>query len=180
MNILMILVPDAGQMSRTLRLERFLGPYYAFREAGADIAVASPDGGVAFDRSSPLDGVPPRLSERFAADREARESVLDTLRLEQVFTEDFAAAFCVGVSGPLWGAAAAELTAGTLLSRFLACGKPVASIPSPTSVAPRGAADGVLISADAPGSAEAAAYALLAALRAPYSSDPRAPGPTSP
>jgi putative intracellular protease/amidase len=179
MNILMILVPDVGLMSRTLRLERFLGPYYAFREAGADIALASPEGGVAFDRSSPLDGVPLRLSERFAADREARESVLDTLRLEQVFPEDFAAAFCVGVSGPLW-AAAAELTAGTLLSRFLACGKPVASIPSPTSVAPRGAADGVLISADAPGCAEAAAFALLAALRAPYSSDPRALGSTSP
>ncbi|KRE11335.1 hypothetical protein ASE63_20500 [Bosea sp. Root381] len=168
MRILMVLVPDRD-LPGHLRLERFIAPYYTFLEAGAEVIVASPEGGFVFDRLSSLEDVPVALGERFKADARLHEVITDTLAIGQVFPEDFDAAFCVGVVGRLWEAAAPPdpaAAAAPLLARFLSAGKAVATIPSPMDLYPGGAGNGVLITGDAAGSPDKAAHALLAALGA--------------
>src|SRR4028118_2002601 len=69
----------------------------ALVDAGAEIVLASPDGGSPWGRLARRgleDGTP--LSGRLQADRIVREAMTDTLSLDQIFLDDFAAAFCVG------------------------------------------------------------------------------------
>jgi putative intracellular protease/amidase len=163
MRILMILVPDQNATAQHLPLVQFVEPYYEFRDAGVEVVLVSPEGGAAFDRLSSADGVPKELVDRFYADKVVRETVADTLPISQAFSEDFEAAFCIGVMGAI-PAEASEPSAASLIARFLASGKPVVAVPNMTDLPPLATGAGLLISSTASGSLGNAARALLAAL----------------
>lgn len=175
MRILMILIPDrepgpeAPEVDQgdgpVLRLERFIGPYYVFRDADAEIALASPEGGYPWMGPASADrAIATPAMRRFRDDRSARDELTDTLALDQVYSSDFDGAFCVGSAGAVWLAGSPT---GGLIGQFLAAGKPVAIIPSQIDLAPNGIGDGLLITVDRPGSPILAAHALLGALASP-------------
>jgi hypothetical protein len=88
----------------------------------------------------------------------------DTLRLDQVYADDFDAAFCVGLPGPIWRSEPKN-PAGALIAKLLEAGKPVAVMPSGLDLAPRGAGEGLLIIGDDSNSSIPAAEALMSAIR---------------
>jgi putative intracellular protease/amidase len=106
-------------------LEELAAPYYAFKDAGAEITLASPKGG-----QPPLD---PKSSEpdfqteatrRFEGDREAGAKLASTKRLDSIAVEDFDAVFYPGGHGPLWDLAEDKNSIG-LIEATLAAGKPL-------------------------------------------------------
>jgi len=84
-------------------LEELAAPYYAFKDAGAEIVLASPKGG-----QPPLD---PKSNEpanqtdatrRFEADEAAKAQLAATVRLDSVSQAQFDTVFYPGGHGPLW------------------------------------------------------------------------------
>lgn len=132
MKILMVLTSH-DKLGNTGRktgfwLEELAAPYYTFKEAGAEITLASPKGG-----QPPLD---PKSNEpanqtddtrRFEADREATAALADTVRLSDVSVADFDTVFYPGGHGPLWDLAE-DGTSIDLIENFLSAGKPVALV----------------------------------------------------
>lgn len=156
----MILISDdraaAPASEPVLRLEQFVRPYYAFRDAGAEVVLASPAGG--FPWMGPVEGgVSSVALDRFRADHPAREDLTDTLDFDRVYDEDFDAALCLG--GPR------SLRAGALIAAFLRAGKPVAVIPSTPQLVADGTGAGLVITGDDAGAGLRAAGALLGALK---------------
>jgi hypothetical protein len=148
----MILVPDADELpfgSRpNLRLDRCLGPYFALRDEGAEVTLASPDGGFPPMGPASLDHSESKLLHRFRADRIARDALTDTLLLDQIWPGDFDALLCLGTPGP----------AGDLVATFRKTGKPVAVIPA------NRVDGGLTITADGADAPLQAARALIGAL----------------
>jgi hypothetical protein len=162
--ILMILVPDEPLTLETdsiLRLERFVGPFYTLRDTGAEIVLTSPEGGFPWMGLARDDQADSELIRRFKSDRAAREELMDTLRLEQTYAEDFDAAFCIGYPGTIWRD---PPVAGALIAALLKSAKPVAVIPSNLDLSPLEAGDGLLIMGDRAVTPVLAAQALLGAL----------------
>jgi putative intracellular protease/amidase len=148
----------------TTTLETVISAYYAFRDASAEVVLASPTGG--YPRISlARDGKDEfaQVMRRFREDRAARDHLADTLSLAQVCMADFDAAFCIGRPGPLWYPDAED--AARLVCKFLMAGKPVAIIANHIESAPHGAGEGLLITGRSAGSQVMAAHALLAAMR---------------
>jgi hypothetical protein len=104
------------------------------------------------------------VMQRFRQDRMAIDEFSDTISLDQVYTDDFDAAYCVGIPGSIWRPEH-KGTAGALISRLLDAGKPVAVMPSSVDLAPKGAGDGLLIVGDGSKSPIPVAHALMGALR---------------
>ncbi|NLP60826.1 type 1 glutamine amidotransferase domain-containing protein [Paraburkholderia sacchari] len=109
-------------------LEEFAAPYYALRDAGAQIMLASPKGG-----QPPLD---PKSSDptaqtdatrRFDADATARAELSNTKRLADVDASTFDAVFYPGGHGPLWDLAEDPVSIA-LIEKTIAAGKPVAAV----------------------------------------------------
>jgi putative intracellular protease/amidase len=132
MKILMVLTShdqlgDTGKKTG-FWLEEFAAPYYALKDAGADIVVASPLGG-----QPPLDpgsDEPDAQSEdtrRFKADTEAQSVLAHTVRLDSASAADFDAVFYPGGHGPLWDLAE-DKTSIALIEAFAKADKPVASV----------------------------------------------------
>ena len=132
MKILMVLTShdELGDSGRKTGfwLEEFTSPYYAFKDAGVDLTLASPKGG-----QPPLDprsDVPEAKSEstqRFKADPEAQRVLARTRKLARVVAGDFDAVFYPGGHGPLWDLAE-DATSIALIEAMLAAGKPVAAV----------------------------------------------------
>lgn len=132
MKILMVLTSH-DQLGNTGRktgfwLEELAAPYYAFKDAGADITLASPKGG-----NPPLD---PKSNEpdfqteqthRFEADVEAMAQLASTVRLDSVSQADYDTVFYPGGHGPLWDLAE-DPHSIALIEAFLAANKPVALV----------------------------------------------------
>ena len=84
-------------------LEELAAPYFTFRDAGAEITLASPMGG-----QPPLDPVSnsPDFqtddTRRFEADAEAIATLASTVKLSEVNAEDYDTVFYPGGHGPLW------------------------------------------------------------------------------
>ena len=107
MKILLVLTShdqlgDTGQKTG-FWLEEFTSPYYVFKDAGAEVVLASPKGG-----QPPLD---PKSNEadsqtdstrRFAKDDAAQQQLAHTLPLKQINAADFDGVFYSGGHGPLW------------------------------------------------------------------------------
>jgi hypothetical protein len=167
MRILMILIPESdasgGKGDPAVRLERAAGPYYVFRDADVEVVLASPGGGSPLMEFADGNTTASELMQRFRQDRIAADEFSDTVRLEQVYTEDFDAAFCVGLPGSIWQPEHRN-TAGALIARLLDAGKPVAVMPSGVDLAPKGAGDGLLIVGDGSKSPIPVAHALLGAM----------------
>jgi hypothetical protein len=158
---LIILATDGDNSE--VRIARLAPAYYLFKDAPAEVVLATPSGGFADLTSELRQTVHQSVHKeptvgRFLTDRAARDDLADTLRLDQIVTEDFDAAFCIGLSGPLWSA---EGVAATIRA-FLTSGKPVAVIPGRRlDITPEGAAAGLLILGDCEASPLLSAHALL-------------------
>lgn len=132
MNVLMVLTShdqlgDTGKKTG-FWLEELAAPYYVFKEAGADVTLASPKGGQPpLDPASNAPDFQTDDTRRFEADRAAKEQLANTVRLDSIRQEDFDTVFYPGGHGPLW-----DLTNDTssikLIESFLAAGKPVALV----------------------------------------------------
>jgi len=107
-------------------LETFAAPYYVFREARADITIASPKGGEPpMDPRSNQPGFRTHDTRRFENDAAAAQALAHTVRLSEVDADEFDGAFFPGGHGVLW-----DLTndrdAHRLIANMLAVQRPVA------------------------------------------------------
>ncbi|WP_417454724.1 type 1 glutamine amidotransferase domain-containing protein [Kiloniella sp.] len=107
MKILMIVTSheDFGTSGRKtgLWLEEFAAPYYRFKEAGADITVASPAGGQPpVDPGSLGDDFQSDDTRRFNEDGEAQNLLANTKPLSSIKADGFDAVFYPGGHGPLY------------------------------------------------------------------------------
>jgi putative intracellular protease/amidase len=84
-------------------LEEFAGPYYAFIEAGAQLTVASPNGGAApIDPTSQLEAAQTGATRRFRGDQAAQRVFGGTVTLSSIRAGDFDAVFYCGGLGPVF------------------------------------------------------------------------------
>ena len=84
-------------------LEELAAPYYALKDAGAEIVLASPQGGQPpLDPKSDDPDAQTDDTRRFKADPEAQAALASTVVLSSVKAEDFDAVFYPGGHGPLW------------------------------------------------------------------------------
>ena len=109
-------------------LEELAAPYYAFKDAGAEVVLASPKGGQPpVDPKSDESSSQTDLTRRFEADANAKAQLAATLRLDSVAQADFDAVFYPGGHGPLWDLAEDKASIA-LIQAFLVAGKPVALV----------------------------------------------------
>ncbi|GAA5525936.1 protein/nucleic acid deglycase HchA [Microbulbifer aestuariivivens] len=109
-------------------LEEFASPYYVFRDAGAEITLASPKGGQPpLDPKSDAPDFQTAATERFQKDEAAQQALANTLPLGEVSADDFDAVFYPGGHGPLWDLAESEVSRA-LIETFFQAGKPVAAV----------------------------------------------------
>lgn len=84
-------------------LEELAAPYYALKDAGAEIVLASPKGGQPpLDPKSDDADAQTDDTRRFKADAEAQALLASTVVLSSVKADDFDAVFYPGGHGPLW------------------------------------------------------------------------------
>lgn len=132
MNILMVLTSH-GQLGETgkqtgLWLEELATPYYAFRDAGAKVTLASPAGGRApIDPSSEQPDKQTEATRRFRADSAAMQALERTYKLADIDPEAFEAVFYAGGHGPLWDLVENDDSL-RLIETMYANGKPVAAV----------------------------------------------------
>ncbi|AFY93063.1 type 1 glutamine amidotransferase domain-containing protein [Chamaesiphon minutus] len=132
MNILMVLTSH-DRLGNTGKktgfwLEEFTAPYYAFKDAGATITLASPRGGQPpLDPKSDTPDAQTKDTQRFKADPTAQAALAHTLKLSEVAAADFDAVFYPGGHGPLWDLAEDPVSID-LIEFMLAAGKPVALV----------------------------------------------------
>ena len=132
MKILMILTShdklgDTGKKTG-FWLEEFAAPYYVFKDAGADITLASPLGGQPpLDPKSDAPDAQSAATGRFKADAAALAALAATVKLRDVVAADFDAVFYPGGHGPLWDLAENAFSIRVIES-LLAAGKPVAAV----------------------------------------------------
>ena len=109
-------------------LEEFAAPYYALKDAGATLTLASPLGGQPpLDPSSDTPDAQTSDTTRFKADSAAQAVLASTVRLSTVNASDFDAVFYPGGHGPLWDLAEDPLSIA-LIEAMHAAGKPVAVV----------------------------------------------------
>ena len=109
-------------------LEEFAAPYYVFKDAGADITLASPLGGQPpLDPKSDTADFQTAATHRFKADSAAQKILSITLKLSEISAADFDGVFYPGGHGPLWDLAE-DTSSIALIERMLATGKPVAAV----------------------------------------------------
>ncbi len=105
-------------------LEEFAAPYYVFKDAGAEIVLASPAGGLPpLDPKSDLADFQTELTHRFKADPAAQHALANTVKLESVRQDDFDTVFYPGGHGPLWDLAESPVSIA-LIEAFARAGKP--------------------------------------------------------
>lgn len=109
-------------------LEEFAAPYYALRDAGAQVTLASPAGGQPpLDPSSDTADSRTEATERFRDDAEALQALASTRELAEVSASDFDAVFYPGGHGPMWDMPD-NPTSIALIEQFLREDKPVAAV----------------------------------------------------
>jgi putative intracellular protease/amidase len=109
-------------------LEEFAAPYYALRDAGAQLTLASPKGGQPpLDPKSSDPSAQTDATRRFDADAVAKAELANTKRLADIDASDFDAVFYPGGHGPLWDLAEDPVSIA-LIEKTLAAGKPVAAV----------------------------------------------------
>ncbi len=109
-------------------VEEFAAPYYAFVDAGAEITLASPNGGQPpIDPTSTLADFQTDATKRYDNDSAAQALMANTKVLSEVNASDFDAVFYPGGHGPLW-----DLVNNTdsisLIEDFVKLQKPVAAV----------------------------------------------------
>ncbi|MGA9020199.1 MAG: type 1 glutamine amidotransferase domain-containing protein [Terracidiphilus sp.] len=132
MKILMVLTSH-DQLGNTGRktgfwLEEFAAPYFVFRDAGAQITLASPKGGQPpiDPKSDLLENQTPAMT-RFKKDVKAQAQLSQTLKLADMKSENFDTIFYVGGHGPMWDLVD-NPDSIALIESFYNSGKPVAAV----------------------------------------------------
>ena len=106
-------------------LEEFAAPYYVFKDAGAEITLASPEGGQPpLDPKSDEPDAQTEATKRFKADAEAQAQLASTETLSSIDPSPFDAVFYPGGHGPLWDLAESPVSIA-LLESFDRAGKPL-------------------------------------------------------
>ena len=129
MKVLMVLTSH-DQLGDTGRktgfwLEEFAAPYYVFKDAGADVVLASPAGGQPpLDPASDQADAQTEQTRRFAADPAAQQALASTVKLDTINTADFDTVFYPGGHGPLWDLAESPVSIA-LIEAFERAGKPI-------------------------------------------------------
>lgn len=132
MKILMVLTShdtlgDTGEKTG-FWLEEFAAPYYVFKDAGAEITLASPKGGQPpLDPTSDADDAQTDATRRFKADAEAQDHLAHTRVLADVSPAGFDAIFYPGGHGPLWDLAE-DADSRALIETFAATDRPVGAV----------------------------------------------------
>jgi putative intracellular protease/amidase len=132
MKVLMVLTSH-DQLGNTGRktgfwLEELAAPYYVFKDAGAQITLASPKGGrPPLDPKSNEPIFQTDITRRFEKDVDAESRLDKTIRLDSIKQNDFDTVFYPGGHGPMWDLAEDENSI-RLLESFLAAGKTIAVV----------------------------------------------------
>ena len=132
MRILMVLTSH-DQLGNTGRktgfwLEEFAAPYFVFRDAGVELTLASPKGGLPpLDPKSDLPENQTPAMTRFKKDKTAQEALANTVKLSSMKSEDFDTVFYPGGHGPMWDLAEDPVSIA-LLESFYNSGKPIALV----------------------------------------------------
>jgi len=109
-------------------LEEFAAPYYAFKDQGYTITLASPMGGqVPIDPNSLADDAMTDDAMRYTKDELARSAIASTVPLEDVRADEFDAVFYPGGHGPLWDLSD-NVHSIKLIEDFIAANKPVGAV----------------------------------------------------
>lgn len=132
MKILMVLTShaemgDTGEKTG-FWLEEFASPFYVFKDAGVEITLASPKGGVPpVDPRSEAPEAQTPSTQRLKADAESLSALTHTIRLGLIKAEGFDAVFFPGGHGPLWDLSN-DPHVIRLIETTLATGKPVGAV----------------------------------------------------
>jgi putative intracellular protease/amidase len=132
MKVLMVLTSH-DQLGNTGRktgfwLEELAAPYYVFKDAGAQITLASPKGGQPpLDPKSNEPSFQTDITRRFEKDADANAQLASTIRLDSVKQEDFDTVFYPGGHGPMWDLAEDKHSI-KLLESFVSAGKTFAVV----------------------------------------------------
>ena len=132
MKILMVLTShdklgDTGKKTG-FWLEEFAAPYSVFKDAGADVTVASPKGGQPpLDPSSDTEDAQTDATERLKGDEAAQGILAQTDVLSTIDAEGFDAIFYPGGHGPLWDLAE-DADSTRLIEAFAHSDRPIAAV----------------------------------------------------
>lgn len=132
MKILMVLTSH-GQLGKTgkptgLWLDEMAAPYYVFKDAGADVTLASPAGGQPpVDPRSQQEDCQTEWTRRLRDDPEAMRALANTQKLADINSDAYDAVFYPGGHGPLWDLAE-DGDSRLLIETMYATGKPVALV----------------------------------------------------
>lgn len=132
MKILMVLTSH-DQLGATGRktgfwLEEFAAPYYVFKDAGAEISIASPKGGQPpLDPKSDEPDFQTEATRRFKTDSAAQAALANSLKLADILADDYDAVFYPGGHGPLWDLTVDKNSIALIETMFKA-GKTVAAV----------------------------------------------------
>ncbi|MDR6263057.1 MULTISPECIES: type 1 glutamine amidotransferase domain-containing protein [Rhodobacterales] len=109
-------------------LEEFAAPYYVFKDAGAEITLASPKGGQPpLDPTSDAEDAQTEATKRFKADEAAQQELAQTTVLSTVSAEGFDAIFYPGGHGPLWDLAE-DADSKALIETFATSDRPIGAV----------------------------------------------------
>jgi len=109
-------------------LEELAAPYYAFKDAGAEMTLASPKGGQPpLDPKSDETEFQTDLTRRFNADEAGKARLANTVRLDSVNQADYDTVFYPGGHGPMWDLAE-DANSIKLIESFIAAGKTIALV----------------------------------------------------
>lgn len=132
MKILMVLTShdklgDTGKKTG-FWLEEFAAPYYVFKDAGAEVTLASPKGGQPpLDPTSDADDAQTEATKRFKSDETAQDELADTVTLSSVDADGFDAIFYPGGHGPLWDLSE-DADSIKLIETFASSDRPVGAV----------------------------------------------------
>ncbi|MGK0266895.1 MAG: putative intracellular protease/amidase [Maricaulis sp.] len=132
MKILMVLTShdklgDTGEKTG-FWLEEFAAPFYVFKDAGAEIVLASPAGGQPpLDPKSDAADSQTDATRRFKSDTDAQSALAATHKLAGITADGFDAIFYPGGHGPLWDLAE-DGDSRRLIEAFTAHDRPVGAV----------------------------------------------------
>lgn len=109
-------------------IEEFAAPYYALKDKGVEITLASPKGGQPpIDPKSASEDFATPATKRFNEDKETQQILANTIKLSTVNHTDYDAIFYPGGHGPLWDLAE-DKNSISLIESFYKNNKPVAAV----------------------------------------------------
>lgn len=109
-------------------LEEFAAPYYIFKDAGAEVVLASPKGGQPpLDPKSDEADAQTEATHRFKGDPAAQAALAHTVMLSEVSGQGVDVLFYPGGHGPMWDLAE-DTNSIKLIESVAAAGKTVAAV----------------------------------------------------